>query len=74
MRVLAVMLVLAALALPDAAAYAQPLPLRAIQPPPPPGMPPPSGTYREPASAGIPPLDYSVGSERPPKKRKKRRR
>jgi hypothetical protein len=74
MRALAITLVLAALALPDVGANAQPLPFRTIQPPPPPGMPPPSGTYREPASAGIPPLDYSVRSQRPPKKRKKQRR
>ena len=74
MRALAVMLVLAALAFSDTAANAQPLPLRTIQPPPPPGMPPASGTYREPASAGIPRLDYGVRSQRPPKKRKTKRR
>jgi hypothetical protein len=73
MRVIAIALFLGVLALPDAGANAQ-LPAQTIQPPPAPGMPPPSGTYREPASAGIPPLDYAVRSQRPPKKRKKKRR
>ena len=32
------------------------------------------GTYREPASAGIPPIDYAARSQHPPKKRKKKSR
>ena len=74
MRAMAIPLVLAVLAFPDAGANAQLPPARTIQPPPPPGMPPPSGTYREPSAAGIAPLYETVRPQRPAKKRKTRKR
>jgi hypothetical protein len=70
MRAIAITLLLAALALPEA--QAQPLSERIVAPPPPPGMAPRSGTYREPV-AGTQGLDFTVKSRRPAKKRKKRR-
>ena len=71
MRAIALTLLLVMLALPEA--QAQPLNERIVAPPPPPGMAPRSGTYREPA-AGNPPLWSTERSQRPVKKRKKRRR
>ena len=71
MRMIAIAAVVAVLALPEA--QAQPLTERIVAPPPPPGMAPRSGTYREPA-AGNPPLWSTERSQRPVKKRKKRRR
>ena len=71
MRAIAITILLVTLALPDA--QAQPLTERIVAPPPPPGMTPRSGTYRDPA-AGNPPLWSTEGSRRPVKKRKKKRR
>jgi hypothetical protein len=70
MRTIAMMLVLAALAMPEA--QGQPLTERIVAPPPPPGMAPRSGTYREP-SAGNHGLDFTIKSRRHAKKRKPRR-
>jgi hypothetical protein len=70
MRAIAIWLFLVTLALPDA--QAEPLPERIVAPPPPPGMAPRSGTYREPA-AGNHGLDFTVKPRRPLKKRKTRR-
>jgi hypothetical protein len=70
MRAIAIMLLLAALA--PSEARAQPLTERIVAPPPPPGMAPRSGTYREP-TAGNQGLDFTIRSTRPAKKRKKRR-
>jgi hypothetical protein len=70
MRAIAITLFLAALAMPDA--RAQPLTERIVAPPPPPGMAPRSGTYREPSVANQG-LDVTVKSRRHAKKRKARR-
>ena len=73
MRAIAVTLAVAVLVLSGAGAPAQPLPERIIQPPPAPGMPPRSGTYVDPAASKRQP-DFTVQPQRPPKKRKKKRR
>ena len=70
MRGIAVSLIAAMLALPAAGAQAQPLQERIIEPPPAPGMPPRSGTYRDPAA--YPQLDLTL-PQRPPKPRKPRK-
>jgi hypothetical protein len=70
MRAIAITLLLVTLA--PSGAPAQPLTERIVAPPPPPGMAPRSGTYREPA-AGNHGLDFTVKSRRPAKKRKARR-
>lgn len=70
MRAIAITLFLVMLALPEA--RAQPLTERIVAPPPPPGMAPRSGTYREP-SAGNHRHEFTVKSRRPAKKRKGRR-
>jgi hypothetical protein len=70
MRMIAIAAVVAVLALPEA--QAQPLTERIVAPPPPPGMAPRSGTYREPA-AGNHGLDFTVKPRRPVKPRKTRR-
>jgi hypothetical protein len=70
MRAIAITLCLVTLALSDA--QAQPLTERIVAPPPPPGMAPRSGTYREPAAGNQ--LDFTVKSRRPVKKRAARRR
>jgi hypothetical protein len=61
MRAIAMPLMVAVLALPIEA-QAQPLPERIIEPPPAPGMPPRSGTYRDPSAN--PPLDFTVQPQR----------
>ena len=73
MRMIAVTLTVAMLLLSGACADAQPLPMRIIEPPPAPGMPPRSGTYVDPA-ASKPQLDFPVQPRRPLKKRTKKRR
>ena len=73
MRAIAVTLTAAALLFVDSGARAQPLPERIIQPPPPPGMPPRSGTYVDPATRK-PQLDLTVQPQRAPKKPKQKRR
>jgi hypothetical protein len=70
MRMIAVAAVVAALALPEA--QAQPLTERIVAPPPPPGMAPRSGTYREPAAGNS--LWSTERSQRPARTRKKKRR
>ena len=72
MHAIAVTLTVAVLVLPGTGAPAQPLPERIIQPPPAPGMSPRSGTYADPATRR-PQIDFTV-QQRPPKKRKKKRR
>ena len=72
MRAIAVTLTVAVLVLPGTGAPAQPLPERIIQPPPAPGMSPRSGTYADPATRR-PQIDFTV-QQRPPTKRKKKRR
>jgi hypothetical protein len=69
MRMIAIAAVVALLALPEA--RAQPLTERIVAPPPPPGMAPRSGTYREPMAGNK--LDFTVKPRRPAKKRKTRR-
>jgi hypothetical protein len=75
MRDIAIVL-LATLALPCSVAHAQPSTERIVAPPPPPGMPPRSGTYADPFAAK-PQLDLTVKPRgaKPNKKtlRKKRR-
>jgi hypothetical protein len=71
MRAISIALLLM-LALPCAAADAQPLTERIVAPPPPPGMPPRSGTYADPFAAK-PQLDFTVQPQRKPKKRKARK-
>ena len=73
MRAIAVTLTAAVLFLSGGGAPAQPLPERIIQPPPAPGMPPRSGTYVDPAASKRQ-LDFTMQPQRPPKKRKKKRR
>jgi hypothetical protein len=73
MRTIAVALIVAVPVLGGACADAQPLPMRIIEPPPAPGMPPRSGTYADPA-AGKPLPDWTVQQQRPPKKRTTRKR
>jgi hypothetical protein len=73
MRTIAVTLAVAVLVMPGAGAPAQPLPERIIQPPPPPGMAPRSGTYADPAARRSQ-IDLTVQPRRPPPKRKKKRR
>ena len=73
MRTIAVALIVAVPVLCGVRADAQPLPMRIIEPPPAPGMPPRSGTYVDP-SASRPQLDFTVQQQRPPKRHKKKRR
>jgi hypothetical protein len=70
MRTIAIAAIVAVLALPEA--WAQPLTERIVAPPPPPGMAPRSGTYREPSAGNQ--LDVTVKPRRHAKKRKARRR
>ncbi len=70
MRAIAITMCLVTLALPEA--QAQPLTERIVAPPPPPGMAPRSGTYREPSAGNQ--LDVTVKPRRHAKKRKARRR
>jgi hypothetical protein len=75
MRGIAIVL-LATLALPCAVADAQPSTERIVAPPPPPGMPPRSGTYADPLAAK-PQLDLTVkprGAKPHTKKLRKKRR
>jgi hypothetical protein len=67
------LVLLALVALPCAIADAQPLTERIVAPPPPPGMPPRSGTYADPFAAK-PQLDFTVKPQRPAKKRKAKTR
>jgi len=73
MRTIAVTLTAVVLVLGGACADAQPLPMRIIEPPPAPGIPPRSGTYADP-SASKPQLGFAVQPSRPLKRYKKKRR
>lgn len=67
MRAIAIMVFLVTLAMPQA--QGQPLTERIVAPPPPPGMAPRSGTYREPV-AGKQGLDFTIKPRRHAKKRR----
>jgi hypothetical protein len=73
MRAISIVLLSMMLALPCAVVHAQPSTERIVAPPPPPGMPPRSGTYADPLAAK-PQLDLTVQSRRPVKKRKAKKR